>query len=349
MARAPSNHHDLRLFIREVHLVETQSAANTTPTKKRTPRCTLLQSLVIDANDDSNHDGDDEKDQDEGHSASDKGQYDDDDDERQEDDALCSILSGLSTHPKTEAEAHVTHVRRLDPHRDQVTFKRAVDHFHANWTKNNATQVTVESVLEVTSNQHAKFEAYKATIASRKPGYEAERTLYHGTYSCQGKYHYDLQDGATNHKVLQQLCYKNDCATCGILAHGFDLSRSGQGSLVRGQDRIWQRFGHGIYFSPNSSKCHFYSKTGNTGYHPTTKKNFGTMVVAKVVLGSPHHPQRAGKAEEAWTVPPGGHDSVVSRAGDGIVAYEENVVYTPAACLPTAVITYSFTSTTEYN
>lgn len=33
------------------------------------------------------------------------------------------------------------------------------------------------------------------------------------------------------------------------------------------------------------------------------------MVVAKVVLGSPHHPQRAGKAEESWAVPPGGHDS----------------------------------------
>lgn len=62
-------------------------------------------------------------------------------------------------------------------------------------------------------------------------------------------------------QVLQQLCYKADCATCGILAFGFDLSKSGQGSRDRGA-RVWQRFGDGIYFSPNSSKCHFYSKTG---------------------------------------------------------------------------------------
>ncbi|KAG0032504.1 hypothetical protein BGZ81_010771 [Podila clonocystis] len=72
------------------------------------------------------------------------------------------------------------------------------------------------------------------------------------------------------------------------------------------------------------------------------------MIVAKVVLGKPYNPQSAGKAEEVWTAAPDGHDSVVARAGDGIVVYEENVVYTPAACLPTAVITYSFTSTTEY-
>ncbi|KAG0083484.1 hypothetical protein BGZ93_001778, partial [Podila epicladia] len=279
MARVTSNHYDLRPFIREVHLVETESTVNTTRTRKYVHRRTLLRSLFLDANDDHIYDSDDENDQDDCHSANDDydgdnddgDDYDEDDDDddeddnqdHQEDDGLCPIFSGLSTHAKTKVEAHVTHVRRLDPHRDRDTFKSAVDHFHANWTKNNAAQVTVESVLEVTSNQQAKFEAYKAIITSHKPGYADERILYHGTYSCQGKYHYDLQDGAANHdKVLQQLCYKNDCATCGILAHGFDLSKSGQGSLVRGQGRVWQRFGHGIYFSPNSSKCHFYSKSG---------------------------------------------------------------------------------------
>jgi hypothetical protein len=202
MARALSDHHDLRQFIREVHLVETESAVNTTPTKKSTPQRSLIQSLFFDANDDNNYESDDDEGQDEGYSANNKGHDsygDDDDQDHQEEDDLCSTLSGLSTHPETEAEAHVTRVRRLDPHRDQIKYKSAVNHFHANWTKNNATQVTVESVLEVTSNQQAKFEAYKAAIVNRKPGYEAERILYHGTYSCQGKYHYDLQDGAANH------------------------------------------------------------------------------------------------------------------------------------------------------
>ncbi|KAF9319252.1 hypothetical protein BG003_009581 [Podila horticola] len=350
MARAPSNRHSLHQFIREVHLVEKEP---TTPTKTSKLRRSLIQSLSFDANDDHNYGSDDDKGPDEGYSANDTGHYDnygdDDDQDHQEEDGLCLTLSSLSNHPKTEAEAqaHVTRVRRLDPHRDQVKYMSAVDHFHANWIKNNATHVTVESVLEVISNQQAKFEAYKAAIASRQLGHVAERVLYHGTNSCQGRYHYTLQDGFGNNDVLQQLCYKADCATCGILAFGFDLSKSGQGSRDRGA-RVWQRFGDGIYFSPNSSKCHFYSKTGNTGYHPTTKKNFGTMIVAKVVLGKPYHPQSAGKVEETWKTPPAGHDSVVARAGDGIVVYEENVVYTPSACLPTAVITYSFTSTIEY-
>lgn len=47
--------------------------------------------------------------------------------------------------------------------------------------------------------------------------------------------------------MLLQLCYKNDCVTCGILAHGFNLSKSVEGSLMRGQGRVWQRFNRGIY------------------------------------------------------------------------------------------------------
>ncbi|KAG0032503.1 hypothetical protein BGZ81_010770 [Podila clonocystis] len=349
MACTPSNRHDLRQFIREVHLVE--YTVNTTPTKNPTrPRHTIFDSLFHGESDDDDYDSGDDSVQDEGYGANDN----DDDQDLPEEDGLCSALFGLSTHPETEAEAHVTRVYRLDPHRDKVKYQSTVNHFHANWTKDNATQVTVETVLEVTSNQQARFDAYKAAIADRKPGYDSERTLYHGTYSCLGKYHYDLQDDAANHaKELQQLCYKNDCATCGILAHGFDLSKSGQGSLVRGQSRVWQRFGHGIYFSPHPSKCHFYCRTGveynaNPGYHPRTSKNFGTMVIAKVLLGVPHYPNQCTKVEEALRVPPNGCDSVVGRPGCGSLNYEEHVVYKPEAALPTAIITYSFTATTEY-
>ncbi|KAG0028237.1 hypothetical protein BGZ82_008535 [Podila clonocystis] len=374
---------DLREHIKEVNFVEPKPAVNTatTPTKTATtvapsPVLTLDKHAQTDQaplsdvrirktayyrcrfdeqeggyND--SHDRDNTQNQ---HN----GEEDDNcDDHDQGEESLCSSLSSLST--QSEAiPAHITRVRRLDPYRDRDKFQSTVDHFLAMWVKDNATAVTVESVLEVCSNQQAKFKAYKTAIAiSRHPECYAERVLYHGTnsstlstvtavaLSCQGRHHYALQGSYGNNDVLQQLCYKTDCATCGILAYGFDLSRTGQGSRDRGA-RVWQRFGDGIYFSPNSSKCHFYSKTGNTGYHPTTKKNFGTMIVAKVVLGKPYNPQSAGKAEEAWTAPPAGYDSVVARAGDGIVVYEENVVYAPAACLPTAIITYSFTSTTEY-
>ncbi|KAF8987056.1 hypothetical protein BGZ52_006486 [Haplosporangium bisporale] len=339
---------DLRPHIKEVHYIE-PNAVNTSTTystKTTTMTAVRLPALADNKNDQldealhsdvgvnqaSNHFGI-------------NGQENDNGDYGQADEDHLS-LSSLSV-SDSEATPHITRVCRLDPCRDRDKYKSAEDHFMAMWTKDNATEVKVESVLEVFSNQQTKFDAYKAAIASRQPGC-AEQVLYHGTNSCQGQYHYNLQDGCINNDVLQQLCYKTDCATCGILAYGFDLTRSGQGSRDRGA-RVWQRFGHGIYFSPNSSKCHFYSKTGNTGYHPTTKKNFGTMIVAKVLLGKPYHPPYAGKAEEAWTAPPAGHDSVVALPGHGIVIYEENVVYKPEACLPTAVITYSFTSTTEYN
>ncbi|KAG0028238.1 hypothetical protein BGZ82_008536 [Podila clonocystis] len=139
------------------------------------------------------------------------------------------------------------------------------------------------------------------------------------------------------------------CATCSILAHGFDLSKSGQGSLVRGQSRVWQRFGHGIHFSPYPSKCDFHFRSGveytavddRTDQLIETSKNFGTMVIAKVLLGVPHYPNQCTQVEEALRVPPNGCDSVVSRPGCGSLRYEERVVYKPEASLPTAIITPS--------
>lgn len=134
----------------------------------------------------------------------DQYEYDDDDDDngQEEDKDHHFTLSGLSI-SDSEATRHITRVRRLDPRRDRDKFKSAEDHFLAMWTKKNAAEVKVESVLEVLSNQQSKFDAYKAAIASRQPGC-AERVLYHGTNSCQGQYHYNLQDGCINNDVRKR-------------------------------------------------------------------------------------------------------------------------------------------------
>jgi hypothetical protein len=71
--------------------------------------------------------------------------------------------------------------------------------------------------------------------------------LFHGTsFQCQ------LAD-----KQADQLC-KKDCEGCDIIRMSFKLECVGKNR----RPTKWQRLGHGIYFSPYASKCHFYSGTG---------------------------------------------------------------------------------------
>lgn len=88
-----------------------------------------------------------------------------------------------------------TLIWQLDPELDQEQYREVEKYFLEQWTKKNATNVQVESILEVRSRVRDQFVAYRMELEERK-GYEKETMLFHGTNSCQGRYHYTLQDGS---------------------------------------------------------------------------------------------------------------------------------------------------------
>ncbi|GJJ74429.1 hypothetical protein EMPS_06787 [Entomortierella parvispora] len=223
--------------------------------------------------------------------------------------------------------------------------------FLQSWTKPNATDIRIEAIWKVLPNRllRRRHEAYRQSISTAlDPLVLNEKTLFHGTHSCLAQRIFNQRMNVVHDLTLDELfCQQDTCATCGIASAGFDISRSGEGSIQRGLGRIWQRFGHGIYFSKHSSKCHFYSKTGETGLNPDTNRRYSTMVVSNVVLGNAFTAQGSSN-DRKWTKAPQGYHSVQGLPGYAGINYEENVVFTKDACLPSEIIVYSFSHTTEY-
>ncbi|KAG0050373.1 hypothetical protein BGZ83_004838 [Gryganskiella cystojenkinii] len=211
-------------------------------------------------------------------------------------------------------------VCQLDASDDR--YQELLEEFFAKWSKPNTTGLMVEAILKVMPSrvQKDRYLTYKRLVSS------------------------SLDPAVLNEKLV---CRQGSCATCGIIATGFDVTRSGNGSLERGQAKRWQRFGHGVYFSPHTSKCHFYSKTGVTDRHPNTQRRYSSMVVSNVILGR-EYTALGTSGEQAWKAPPEGYHSVKGAEGHAGINFEENVVYIPDACLPSEIIVYSFVQTTEF-
>ena len=118
-------------------------------------------------------------------------------------------------------------------------------------------------------------------------------------------------------------CDNVECGICGIACKGFDKNKIGQ-NIPR-----FQRFGCGIYFAPNSSKCHDYTQGSY---------NVRAMLVCRVALGKSYvltHNQASLMAA------PPGYDSIYGKnSPEGALNYDEVVVYHTDAVLPTHIIVY---------
>ena len=116
------------------------------------------------------------------------------------------------------------------------------------------------------------------------------------------------------------LCKDTNCGICGISQIGFDPRR------IR-SNIDFQRFGHGFYLAPNSSKCHEYTQ-GTTGYW--------ALLLCDVCPGIKYECKRG---DAAMTKPPSGYDCVYGRTG-GDLNYEEITLFNPDAILPKYIISY---------
>lgn len=120
-------------------------------------------------------------------------------------------------------------------------------------------------------------------------------------------------------------CGSTECGICGIITNGFNLS------LVGKNIPHFQRYGRGIYLAPNSSKANDYAKS-----HPNT--GLRAQLLCFVACGNKyilHHNDRD------LISPPLNYHSVYGQASTtGPLNFDEVVLYTPDAILPTYVILY---------
>ena len=121
------------------------------------------------------------------------------------------------------------------------------------------------------------------------------------------------------------MCNDKDCGICGISRTGFDRR------YIR-KNINFQRFGHGFYVAPNSSKCHDYTQ-GAHGYR--------AMLLCDVCPGRKYVKTQN---DEKLQRPPPGYDSVHGQAGHAL-NYDEVVIYNPDCVLPRYVIVYQLNGT----
>ena len=154
---------------------------------------------------------------------------------------------------------------------------------------------------------------YSQYVKQNLSGQPNEATFYHGTVLC------------CNLASTTRFCGNASCGACGISQKGFLRSKIGT------HVPAFQRLGQAFYFSPNSSKCHEYSK----GYGGCR-----AMMVCKVAQGKVY---QASHDMSSITSPPKGHDSVAATPGQHRgMNYAELATYAEHSILPQYIIVYQY-------
>ena len=162
----------------------------------------------------------------------------------------------------------------------------------------------VDQVLVITnSTLQRKWNAYKYRLQDR-----SVEEHYHGmTLTC-------------NIMATNKLCNDGNCGICTISSTALDLN------MIQ-TNITFQRFGHGFYLAPNSSKCHDYTQ-GAYGYR--------AMLLCDVCPGRKY---LLTSNSQQLTGPPRGFDSVYGQVCDKL-NYPEIVVYNPDVVMPRYIILY---------
>ena len=181
-------------------------------------------------------------------------------------------------------------------------FETVAAKFRSAWQK--GVVPTARRILVVCNeSMERKWRAYQSTLTNK-----TVEEHFHGTsLSC-------------NVSASQAPCQDGNCGVCGISCEGLDREH-----IKKNID--FQRFGHGFYLAPHSSKCHDYTQGAN-GYR--------AMLLCDVCPGRKYQLQRNS---QHLTGPPPGYDSVYGEVSSKL-NYPELVVYEPEAVLPRYIILY---------
>ena len=194
------------------------------------------------------------------------------------------------------------HLKLLSPSEAQ----QVQAHFQKEWAQKKGPCPPITHVFQVTNSQlEARWNAYKQRLPSNCQGAEK---YFHGTkLTC------DIVKTGTT-------CTDTNCSICGISMFG----------MYRKCIRIninFQRFGHGFYFAPHSSKCHDYTQGVN---------KHRAMLLVDILPGKKH---TILTTQQELTGPPDGCHSVFGKPGQSL-NYPELVVYNPDCVMPRYIVVY---------
>ena len=185
---------------------------------------------------------------------------------------------------------------------NQQEFSRVSQQFTRDWNRRKGTCPKVDCVYVVSNSAlEVRWRAHKQNLQN-----QIVEEYYHGTtLVC---------------NLSSMPCTNADCGVCGISSTGLDRR------CIR-KNFNFQRFGHGFYLAPNSSKCHDYTQGAN-GYR--------AMLLCAVCPGRKYCLQTDNVDLKG---PPSGYDCVYGQEGSSL-NYAEIVVYNPDAVLPRYIIVY---------
>ena len=187
-----------------------------------------------------------------------------------------------------------------------IKFREVSFKFTQAWVKRQCPKVDTVFVIK-NAPLKRRYDAYRTSLSK-----QTSEEHYHGTtLNC-------------NITRKQCTCNDDDCGICGISTTGLD-QRCIQKNIS------FQRFGHGFYLAPNSSKCHDYTQ----GAH-----GFRALLLCEVAPGKKYFLR---KNDTSLTGPPQGFDSVYGKGAAGsasVLNYDEIVIYNPDSVLPRYIIVY---------
>ncbi|KAI6651538.1 hypothetical protein LOD99_5146 [Oopsacas minuta] len=210
---------------------------------------------------------------------------------------------------QTCAQQHFTAygVLKLDnKHEDFVSVSAE---FQKQWNQHKGGCPAVTAIFKVRPDGvEGKFNEYLQSLR------EKAKTIEYYFHGC--KITCDLLNTKT-------LCNRTDCTICLVSRQGFDISKVGT-------NVSFTRFGRGLYFAPESSKCHDYT-LGVDSY------GYRAMFYVKC---APGFKQLEFKDNPNRTAPDSKYNSLYGHAG-GSLNYDELCLYTDKACVPEYIIIYA--------
>lgn len=183
--------------------------------------------------------------------------------------------------------------------------------FQKMWASGKGKCPAVEYVFTITNTiLQQQFDSYKGRV-----NVVTVEQHFHGTSL--------VCDLARN----GNLCMDRTCGICSISRFGFN-------SNLIGTNVSFQRFGHGFYLAPNSSKCHDYTQ----GCHTSGLR---ALLLCEVCPGKKH---RTHKDSTRLRAPPVGCNCVYGDAGQDL-NYPEIVLYNCESILPKYIMLYKLNGT----
>ncbi len=161
---------------------------------------------------------------------------------------------------------------------------------------------------------------FQVTNTILRTRWKTHRETLHTDFQIAEEYYHGTKL-TCNITTTHALCTDMNCGICGICRRGPDQNRIGKNIPH------FQRFGHGFYLAPNSSKCHDYTQ----GAH-----SYRAMLLCEVIVGRKYMTKYNARTLNA---PPPGYDSVYGQCG-GSLNYDEVVVYNMDCVMPRYVCVY---------